>query len=64
MPDQGRTPFLSTFWMPLDEFTRITMEGLISGKPEVPVGVVAQAFEKYERGKREQLEEGFKIMGK
>ena len=50
--------------MPLDEFTRITMEGLISGKPEVPVGAVAQAFEKYERGKREQLEEGFKIMGK
>ncbi|KAI0721305.1 NAD(P)-binding protein [Cerioporus squamosus] len=57
---QGTTPTLSKVWMPLDEFTKHTMEGLIRGDPEVAVGFSSQVLEKYEKGKRESVEQAFK----
>ncbi len=58
--DQGTTPALSKLWMPLDEFTKHTMEGLIRGDSEVAVGFSAQLLEKYEKGKRESVEQASK----
>ena len=47
---------MSKYWMPLEEFTKHTMEGLIRGDLDIPVGISAGSFEKYEKGKREQVE--------
>ena len=60
-PDQGTTPALSKFWMPLDEFTQKTVEGLVRGDPEVAVGFAATVPAKYTAGMRESLENGYKI---
>ncbi|KAI0749847.1 NAD(P)-binding protein [Daedaleopsis nitida] len=60
--DQGTASHLSKFWMPLDEFTKEALNGLVEGKPEIPVGFVVKAYDKYEAGKREHLEEGFKMI--
>lgn len=49
--------------MPLEEYTRLTVEGLVSGKPEIPLGFAIGAFAKYEAGKREALEGGWKSPG-
>ncbi|KAI1793897.1 NAD(P)-binding protein [Ganoderma leucocontextum] len=54
---QGTAPALSKLWMPLDQFTKLTMEGLIRGDPDIAVGFAATHFEKYEKGKREQVEQ-------
>ncbi|KAH9486746.1 putative oxidoreductase DltE [Psilocybe cubensis] len=50
---QGTTPMLSKFWMPLDQFTKETMEGLQRGDAHIAVGTSKSAFEKYEEGKAE-----------
>ena len=55
--DQGLTPALSKIWMPLDQFTKLTMESLIHGDPEIAVGFAATYFDKFEKGKREQAEQ-------
>ena len=57
--DQGTTPALSKFWMPLAEYTQHTIDGLVRGDPEVVVGLSAAVLEKYEKGKREAVEEGY-----
>ncbi|TFK89629.1 NAD(P)-binding protein [Polyporus arcularius HHB13444] len=57
---QGTTPALSKLWMPLDEFTKHTMEGLIRGDLQVAVGFSAQLLVKYEKGKRESVEQASK----
>ena len=57
--DQGTTPALSKFWMPLDEYTKHTLESLVRGDPEVVVGTSAAILEKYEKGKREAVEQGY-----
>ncbi|KAM5533096.1 hypothetical protein V8D89_013239 [Ganoderma adspersum] len=54
---QGLTPALSKIWMPLDQFTKLTMESLIRGDPEIAVGFAATYFDKFEKGKREQVEQ-------
>nr|VWO94223.1 3-oxoacyl-reductase [Ganoderma boninense] len=54
---QGLTPALSKIWMPLDQFTNLTMECLIRGDPEIAVGFAATFFDKFEKGKREQVEQ-------
>ncbi|KAI0756661.1 NAD-P-binding protein [Daedaleopsis nitida] len=59
---QGTTPQLSQLWMPLEEFIKLTLDDLAAGKSEIPVGAALPIFEKYEAGKREMLEQGFKIM--
>ncbi|TFK89630.1 NAD(P)-binding protein [Polyporus arcularius HHB13444] len=56
---QGTTPVLSKFWMPLDEYTKHTIEGLVRGDPEVAVGLSAAVLEKYEKGKREAVEQAY-----
>lgn len=47
----GTTEKLSKFWMPLDEFTNATMEGLKTGAAYIPVGRAAQVYERFEEGK-------------
>ncbi len=46
--------------MPLDEFTKDTMKGLVDGKPEIPLGFSIPAYEKHEAGKQQELEGGWK----
>ena len=46
------TPTLSKFWMPLEKFTGLVMEGLIRGDQEVAVGEAATAVHKYDQDKR------------
>ncbi|RPD64909.1 NAD(P)-binding protein [Lentinus tigrinus ALCF2SS1-7] len=57
---QGMTPRLSKVWMPLDEFTKQVMEGLVRGDPQVTAGFASKVLEKYEKDKRESVEEAFK----
>ena len=54
------TPKLSKVWMPLDEFTERTMEGLVRGDPQIAVGFAADGLDKYEKGKLEAVEEAYK----
>lgn len=51
---------VSKIWMPLDEWTKLTMEGLIDGKAEIPLGFSIPAYEKYEAGKQKSLVGGWK----
>ena len=43
----------------LDEYTKHTIESLVRGDPEVVVGTSAAILEKYEKGKREAVEQGY-----
>ncbi|KAI0778527.1 NAD-P-binding protein [Trametes elegans] len=54
---QGTTPALAKFWMPLDEFTKQTVAGLIRGDPQVAVGTAGQQLEQYENGKSEAVQQ-------
>ncbi len=45
--------------MPLDEYTKHTIDGLVRGDPEVAVGMSAAVLEKYEKGKREAVEQAY-----
>ncbi|KAF8973752.1 NAD(P)-binding protein [Flammula alnicola] len=47
----GTTEMLSEFWMPLDQFTRITMGGLREGGNHIPSGSSKDQFERFEEGK-------------
>lgn len=42
--------------MPLDEFTRLTMEGLLRGDVQNTVGTALTRWEKFEKGKVEAVE--------
>ncbi|KAI0375347.1 NAD-P-binding protein [Pilatotrama ljubarskyi] len=53
---QGTTPSLSKAWMPLDEFTKHTMQGLIRGDPQVAVGAAADSLERFENGKLDAVQ--------
>jgi len=46
--EQGTTPALSKFWMPLDEYTGKTMEGLRKGDEQVAVGTAATVLKRFE----------------
>lgn len=48
--DQGLTPFLARVWMPLVEFTKLTLEGLVRGDPQIAPGMAGQTIEKYHDG--------------
>ena len=56
MLDEGTTQSLSKFWMPLEEYTRSTMEGLVRGDPYVPAGMAVNQHKKFEEGKLELAE--------
>ena len=51
--DQGMTPMLSKFWMPLDQFTGLAMEGLIRGDDDIAVGDAMDVLDKFDKGKAE-----------
>ncbi|KAH9898056.1 NAD-P-binding protein [Cubamyces lactineus] len=53
---QGTTSALAKAWMPLDEFTKHAMEGLIRGDPQVAVGTAAKTVSKYEQDKQETVQ--------
>lgn len=49
----------SKFWMPLDTFTDLAMEGLQRGDLSIVVGdVVIKWFEKFEKEKAEAVAQG------
>lgn len=45
------TPQLSKFWMPLDEFTALAIDGLKRGDLHIPIGAVKQQYDQFEEGK-------------
>jgi len=47
--EQGTTEMLSKFWMPLDEYTKLTMDGLRKGDIHIASGASAKFLEKFER---------------
>lgn len=49
----GTTERLSKFWMPLDEYTKTTMEGLRRGDKHITCGVVLDTYKRFEEGKDE-----------
>ena len=53
--DQGTRDFLSKRWMPLDEFTKEALAGLIEGGLQIPVGNARPAWTKFETGKAEAM---------
>ncbi len=53
--DQGTRETLSKFWLPLDKFTEEAMAGLIHGDLQIPVGVAKDTWERFEKGKSEDL---------
>lgn len=52
--EEGTTAQLSKMWMPLDKYIPATMEGLLAGKPEIPV--LNTYWDKFEAGKFEAAE--------
>ncbi|KAL0567173.1 hypothetical protein V5O48_014823 [Marasmius crinis-equi] len=50
---EGTTGMLSKFWMPLDEYIPLTVEGLQKGERLITCSTVATAFEKFEKEKYE-----------
>ncbi|KAG1773129.1 hypothetical protein EDD22DRAFT_767489 [Suillus occidentalis] len=57
---EGTTQRLSNFWLSLEEYTKVTMEGLVRGDPYVPAGMVVEQHKKFEEGK---LEAAMKMYG-
>ncbi|KAF5312124.1 hypothetical protein D9619_003041 [Psilocybe cf. subviscida] len=51
----GTSQQLSKFWMPLDEFTKTTMEGLREGKLHITAGSSTVNFERYEKDKEAEI---------
>ncbi|KAF7339706.1 hypothetical protein MSAN_02186000 [Mycena sanguinolenta] len=47
--EQGTTEKLSKFWMPLDEYTELTVDGLRKGDIHVSSGHAATVLERYEK---------------
>jgi hypothetical protein len=50
---EGTTQRLSNFWLSLEEYTKVTMEGLVRGDPYVPAGLVVDQHKQFEEGKLE-----------
>ncbi|KAH7915345.1 hypothetical protein BJ138DRAFT_1176592 [Hygrophoropsis aurantiaca] len=48
---QGKSEIYSKFWMPLQQFTKLTMEGLERGDVQLPIGAIAGNYAKFEQGK-------------
>ena len=51
--DEGTTQRLSKIWMPLEEWTKLTMDGLLSmdGSGAVAVGSIKKFYDDFEAGK-------------
>ncbi|KAH9945662.1 hypothetical protein B0H21DRAFT_424082 [Amylocystis lapponica] len=61
---QGTTPMLSKLWMPLDEYTNITMEGLLRGDLAIPAGRSAESWEVFEKDKLPHIAASLKAFRK
>ncbi|KAK1231842.1 hypothetical protein PQX77_005056 [Marasmius sp. AFHP31] len=48
---EGTSEKLSKFWMPLDQYVALTLEGLQKGEPHVTCGAAATAFDRFEKEK-------------
>jgi len=48
---QGKRETLQKVWMPLDEFTKEEMEGLLRGETFIPCGETKEPFDAFERGR-------------
>ncbi|KAL1951658.1 hypothetical protein VTO73DRAFT_807 [Trametes versicolor] len=59
---QGLTPFLAKVWMPLVEFTKLTLEGLVRGDPQIAPGMAGQTIEKYHEGIVEAVQQFYDRM--
>ncbi|KAG2062685.1 hypothetical protein BDR04DRAFT_866570, partial [Suillus decipiens] len=57
---EGTTQRLSKFWLSLEEYTKVTMEGLVRGDPYVPAGIAVNQHKQFEEGK---LEAAAKLYG-
>lgn len=53
--DQGTTPLLSKYWMPLEPFTKDAMAGLCRGDVLIGVGDAQDKLDKWESGKLEAI---------
>ncbi|KAJ3499050.1 hypothetical protein NLJ89_g10140 [Agrocybe chaxingu] len=51
IPPHGLTNMLSKFWMPLEEYTKLTIQDLRDGKDVICASVSQQYFDKHEDGK-------------
>jgi short-subunit dehydrogenase involved in D-alanine esterification of teichoic acids len=60
----GTTQALTKFWMPLDEYTKVTMEGLRRGDVEIPAGMALEDLKRYEAGKLERVEKSKEFRSK
>ncbi|OBZ79087.1 putative oxidoreductase DltE [Grifola frondosa] len=56
---QGMTPALSKVWMPLDDFTKAAMDGLLRGNVQITAGFVNLNWDHFEKGKIEKIREAF-----
>ncbi|KAI0830657.1 NAD-P-binding protein [Trametes gibbosa] len=56
---QGITPALEKVWMPLDEYIRQVMDGLVRGDPQIAVGTAGKRLNEYEDGKLEAVQQLF-----
>ncbi|KZS96078.1 NAD(P)-binding protein [Sistotremastrum niveocremeum HHB9708] len=56
---QGTTSEMSKRWMPLKEFTRETMEALLRGDLEIPVGSANDDYTKFDKGKVNAIEQRY-----
>ncbi|KAG1881507.1 hypothetical protein C8R48DRAFT_586404 [Suillus tomentosus] len=48
---EGTTQRLSNFWLSLEEYTKVTMEGLVRDDPYIPAGMVIEQHKQFEEGK-------------
>lgn len=58
---QGTAETLSKYWMPLTEFTKLTMAELSTDAAQIPIGMAARAYEKYEAGKLEAADKFYEL---
>ncbi|TFK50054.1 NAD(P)-binding protein [Heliocybe sulcata] len=52
---QGKRETLQNIWMPLDEFTKEEMEGLLRGDTFIPCGETKDGFMRFEKGRVEAV---------
>jgi len=60
---EGTTEALSKFWVPLDVYTKDTIEGLQRGDSVVCSGIAQTSYEKYEKEKEQVASDMAKRLG-
>ncbi|KAF8898528.1 hypothetical protein BD779DRAFT_1484401 [Infundibulicybe gibba] len=57
----GTTTKLSKFWMPLEEYIPSIMQGLREGRSHIADGMAKTAFDRFDEGKFEMVEQAMKV---